>query len=71
MCHACLSLVPIAAIDTVGAGVETSAEVLTAIDVHLAEVIERSHRTRVEIALLLENGSVTEVPASLEQPPCG
>lgn len=54
--------VPIARIDRVDAGVGTSPDVLRALDVELREGMERSARLRAEIADILENGAITEVP---------
>ncbi|MCJ0893111.1 MerR family transcriptional regulator [Rhodococcus sp. ARC_M12] len=63
--------VPLAEIQATGSGVGTSADVLTAIDANLADVIASSLRTRAQIALLLEHGSITEVPAGLERTALG
>jgi DNA-binding transcriptional MerR regulator len=54
--------VPIAQIERLDSGVGTSREVLAAIDTDLAETIERSQRARAEIAEMIRQGSITEVP---------
>ncbi|GAB2478656.1 MerR family transcriptional regulator [Promicromonospora xylanilytica] len=54
--------VPITQIERLDSGVGTSRDVLAAIDAELAETIERSKRTRAEIAEMIRHGSITEVP---------
>lgn len=54
--------VPVAAIRRTEGGVGASAEVLRALDAELRETVERARSARIEIAALLEHGSVATLP---------